>query len=401
MRDYKESFSGTLDMRSYGSDRGSACGYPIVSWVRATTHLVSKRGRDNPVPTPWPHVTPTNYRAFEWNMSAKPGTYKSEPWRVTTLPCYTHYRYLINVIAPHIPYAYERLGLRLDADVDQNGISRTVYRPSVSNQTIAAATNSALGKLRSGKVDLGQSFGEIYSVANSIHDALSRLAKAMLAFKKRKYREAMRLLGLNSLQGHASNWLAYRFGWAPIINDVNNMTQEISNGLDRYRISVKGVSVATTTPYCADSSWLASGTLTEGCEVGISLKVSDSVLAGINYLGLYNDAGIAWALLPYSFVVDWFVSIGAFLSSLTAGVGMDYEHGYRTLFNRNNYQLEMVRYGESFPLSEKTRALYAINSSAMQRYILPELPYGLVSVRFPMDVNKMSTLMAMLIQSKG
>lgn len=46
-------------------------------------------------------------------------------------------------------------------------------------------------------------------------------------------------------------------------------------------------------------------------------------LRQLNGLGLLNPALLWWELLPYSFVVDWFLPVGDVLTSLTAGIGMD------------------------------------------------------------------------------
>jgi hypothetical protein len=56
-------------------------------------------------------------------------------------------------------------------------------------------------------------------------------------------------------------------------------------------------------------------------------KLLSPVLAEMSSLGLINPAEIVWELLPYSFVVDWFVPVSAWLSALTADVGFSFLTG--------------------------------------------------------------------------
>jgi hypothetical protein len=44
-------------------------------------------------------------------------------------------------------------------------------------------------------------------------------------------------------------------------------------------------------------------------------------------LGVANPASIAWELVPYSFVVDWFVPVGNTLEAMTATAGLDFVKG--------------------------------------------------------------------------
>lgn len=46
--------------------------------------------------------------------------------------------------------------------------------------------------------------------------------------------------------------------------------------------------------------------------------------------GLINPAVLAWELIPFSFVVDWFAPIGNTLDALDAGVGVQFLSGTRT-----------------------------------------------------------------------
>jgi hypothetical protein len=59
-------------------------------------------------------------------------------------------------------------------------------------------------------------------------------------------------------------------------------------------------------------------------------RLDDSTLYRLNQLELINPAEIAWELLPYSFVVDWFLPVGNVLSAWSATWGLSYVDGVIT-----------------------------------------------------------------------
>lgn len=54
------------------------------------------------------------------------------------------------------------------------------------------------------------------------------------------------------------------------------------------------------------------------------LLVSDPSVVTAGELGLTNPALVAWELVPYSFVVDWFLPIGDWLQAQTSLLGLSF-----------------------------------------------------------------------------
>lgn len=50
-------------------------------------------------------------------------------------------------------------------------------------------------------------------------------------------------------------------------------------------------------------------------------------LSTAQQLGLTNPAQLAWELVPFSFVVDWFIPVGDFFAQLDATLGWSYRGG--------------------------------------------------------------------------
>lgn len=47
--------------------------------------------------------------------------------------------------------------------------------------------------------------------------------------------------------------------------------------------------------------------------------------------GLINPLSIAWEVVPFSFVLDWFIPIGATLQAITASVGLTFNAGWSSM----------------------------------------------------------------------
>jgi hypothetical protein len=63
----------------------------------------------------------------------------------------------------------------------------------------------------------------------------------------------------------------------------------------------------------------------------------------MSQLGMANPLSLAWELLPYSFVVDWFLPIGQFLSSLDYALGLEFRYGWMTVQHRQSWNSRLTR----------------------------------------------------------
>lgn len=124
----------------------------------------------------------------------------------------------------------------------------------------------------------------------------------------------------------ANNWLEYSFGWKPLIQDIYSAVNHFQTPIrstrprgqsrnDRYVKYLDGTISSGIYTYQESRGVLFAKT---GCVVTISNP--NAYLA--NKLGLVNPLTVAWELIPFSFVVDWFVNVGEFLSQGTDFVGL-------------------------------------------------------------------------------
>lgn len=206
-----------------------------------------------------------------------------------------------------------------------------------SRATLAAAESAANWGNRLDKMKAVSRYG-----------SLSRTQAAKLFSKgnKTRSRELDRALRrrANALQraryqtgkSAATAWLVNQFALIPLMSDIYNMCELISEGIqspDGFRAHAEMADPLSRPPIKSGVIDMGgSFTSNRGVVVDLTYRVSNPTLFNLERYGLTDPLTVAWELLPLSFVVDWFVPVGAFLDSLGLPLGLVFSHGYRTLY---------------------------------------------------------------------
>lgn len=73
---------------------------------------------------------------------------------------------------------------------------------------------------------------------------------------------------------------------------------------------------------------------TSRCKLVLRYRVASELTSFLAQTGFTNPINLAWEVLPFSFVVDWFLPIGPWLETLSAWNGLEFVGGSQTLFTR-------------------------------------------------------------------
>lgn len=125
-----------------------------------------------------------------------------------------------------------------------------------------------------------------------------------------------------SLKYPAHLWLTYTYGIRPLLGTIFGSQKEIQ-GLLRNEMDHLKVTASSTEKSPRVRLYTYSGGYTHAMDtVGLykrSVTIGTSLYSqnyDITRFTSLNPASIAWELIPYSFVVDWFVDIGGYLRNL-------------------------------------------------------------------------------------
>lgn len=141
----------------------------------------------------------------------------------------------------------------------------------------------------------------------------------------------------------ANNWLELQYGWKPLLADIQGAAESLAK-LMLANPKVQVVTVSDTrktsvTELFPGVGWMTNTgvhqkELSTTLKFKIRYRIDDHVQAFFNQIGFTNPVNLAWEVLPFSFVVDWFIPIGSYLEALTSFQGLSFVDGCEVRFTR-------------------------------------------------------------------
>lgn len=185
---------------------------------------------------------------------------------------------------------------------------------------ITEVSTECWAKRGSAENDLFESVAEYRQAFDMLRHPIQNLVRVLTNPK--------RSLLLRGAKASADTWLMYRYGLMPLIRDITNIIEGLSKEVGLKRT----VSHANKTKVRNSMQTVIAGW--NLADVGISIQTADSVkVRASSYdehlVTIANNLGfeakgletLAWELIPYSFVADWFVNAGSFLNALAPAPG--------------------------------------------------------------------------------
>lgn len=195
---------------------------------------------------------------------------------------------------------------------------------------------------------LGQIVGLIGNNAKKITQSIINLKKgnlsgavdSLFAGRPRKFQRG----GPSRKRDLADNWLELQYGWKPLLNDIHGVFDSLSvfnepqGFVHRVTASATARKRETSSFPAHDPNSNAKGVNTIDTQTRASLvlrfKIESPLRSFLAQTGFTNPVNLAWELLPFSFVVDWFLPIGPFLETLSSWDGLTLLDGCQTIFTR-------------------------------------------------------------------
>lgn len=326
-----------------------------------------------------PSIVTTGIKSF-WNGSStinyvveRSRTEWSRSAKVTT-PQHALRRTQPHIFCPPTPFSAERFerryGDHVYADIwgyRETGCSDSSFVLGLEDYSVAAdfpalrslGITRALAALKEQDVNYAQAFAERRQTANLVASSAKKLAKGLIQLKKGNVKGFSDALGFKTNQrfkGVQRTWLELQYGWKPLLGDVYGATKDLFEKdkaePKRYIITVRGSARDTVKQLemgkAHDTSIkydrmiervLSSRTRLDYCQ-------DHSYLAGLSSGGFTNPQYLAWELLPWSFVADWFIPIGDYLNVADAALGYNFLGGSSTdRYEHACFVFAVYRYG--------------------------------------------------------
>lgn len=204
----------------------------------------------------------------------------------------------------------------------------------------------------SSRAQLASNFAEMNQSYEMLRNRALQLARFTRYVRQKRFRAAATELGMavaprgvSIKKSMGNNWLEYWFGWKPLIQDIYSACDHLQQPIKTHHAVGRGFN-AWALRYDAPKyspSWQHERFI--GVRTYSDVAVANPNLWLANNLGLINPVSVMWELVPFSFVVDWFLNIGQVISSVTDLYGLKLANSGTTIFVRGTSKEWWVDYG--------------------------------------------------------
>lgn len=186
-------------------------------------------------------------------------------------------------------------------------------------------------------------FGTLHQTVDMIVLNTKKVLTAYRDLKQGNWEQCLRTLGTFRRGGSkppkslshkdlANFWLEIQYGWKPLLNDIEDGCKAIDLIKRRAKTTLR-VQKSSYTEFVGD--YLQNkGACLNTVKLKCILMEDPSTMA---VLGLNSPATLVWEVLPWSFVVDWFVPVGEYLSNASFFSGFK-RTILRTMFQSSEFE---------------------------------------------------------------
>jgi len=203
-----------------------------------------------------------------------------------------------------------------------------------------------------------QAYKMIGDTARTLITAVKQVKKFQFSAAAKTLRMKFVPRGASPRKIFANNWLEFHFGWEPLIKDIYSTVDLLQQPLKTVTVRASKTIPQGEVLLAADQDYnvppdgsggayfirfrrrMAYATITaSGCQV----SVTNPNLHLADQMGLVNPLSVAWEVVPFSFVVDWFANVGQVVGSMTDFLGLTIKNGWTTrMAKMYSYQRRLV-----------------------------------------------------------
>lgn len=224
------------------------------------------------------------------------------------------------------------------------GLDGFLNKPSFPTGQRNEVSTKALLDIANGKANIGENLATLRQTIGLARYPIGKLVKELLEVRRNKdfapflLKSAREIYRGNFNKVIAQEYLKYVYGWKPLMQDIFGI-MELAKAAGKQPLFVHGYAKSTQGDQTDDREYenASRNGITRVPPIDVETRMACSIWArldpeyqgtrALNQLGLLNPAGLAWELVPYSFVIDWVLPIGPVLQALTAPAGLIFVDG--------------------------------------------------------------------------
>lgn len=206
-------------------------------------------------------------------------------------------------------------------------------------------TNACIAKLRNDLVNYAQALGEYKKTATLLSDSAKALGKSIRYASQGRIFSALSALGKvipKTEDGKRLSlrkaWLLWHFGIETLAGDVADSVDHLVNGLVSQPVILRASKRTTNDYKIVEGNFVGnfgpSYRTTEGVITRTIIcyaEVDNSLMRQASDHGFTSPVGLAWELMYASWLVDYFINVGEWLSALDFPCGVKRTVKYETI----------------------------------------------------------------------
>lgn len=271
-------------------------------------------------------------------------------------------------------------------------------------------------RLADQKVDVLTTVVEAKSSVTMLANAAKDLFDLYRYVRKGNLRKAKKILTSRGIKRNVSKhwknktaenrWLEFTYGWSPFIGDIRKAFEELSA---ERKATLPVIKVVYSTkagddfnpivaPLSQDETWNGTAVYKTACYFQVSNpKIREAAKWNLGN----NPLLTAWELIPYSFVADWFIPIGDFLTQFSAGHGLEFISGTSVLYAKGTAR-GTVTYNvrRSSYFKAEIRVPYHRSMYITDRIVHDTRPIGLPVFTFGLNARRALNALALVSQRR-
>ncbi|DAD52480.1 maturation protein [ssRNA phage SRR5467090_4] len=335
-----------FDVTSFGSETTRDRFVQVVSSVSTPSYQTRKKYGYLPI-NPFYHSRETlsiGDAVFGVRSDPLPphGVYQNVDWSQSTLG----WPKAVNYPEPDVSELYPEMLKRIKGRTWNSPVAAIEARKTAAMVADTTARMFyAYKSLRKGDLDAAKS---IFGIAAKDRRRFGT------GFHRVDHRRAFnKAYGENPDKAATNAFLELQYGWKPLLADIHDAAYTLADRLHSDRERAQTVSVRTKQQrYQAGANapvensprtevdFVMESTFDIRMQVRFAADYAASAAAAV---GITNPLLVVWELVPFSFVADWFLPVGDFLSSIDATSGKVFLGGTMAVRSHHTYTARFVR----------------------------------------------------------
>lgn len=196
-------------------------------------------------------------------------------------------------------------------------------------------------KIKDQNINLAQTVAEYRQVGNLLFDVARDVVSTFHKLRSgRKMHEFLRVLKHPETRNGrrtARRWLEYQYGWLPLLSDIHGGCEALAKEIQGGKMIM--LSLSDRQKATLPITYVLGGGSTKSTikrRVTCRYVIRDKSLKTLSEIGITNPLLLGWELMPWSFVIDWLLPVGDYLSALDALAGVEdlvVQRNYRLTFH--------------------------------------------------------------------